>query len=169
MNKELRKTTYTRSSLINNFCQNPTKENEKKKKKYNDINVSLQKNFWSMIKPFLTDKGHINLEEIILKFNNQTIIDSSVLVEMFNSHYINIVERASGKNLSHFARDNDVSDTTKAIDLIVQSYLDHSSINRNKTTSKNHIPSITSSNSVCWTNPEEIFKFLSVLDTKKSC
>ena len=64
---------------------------------------------------------------------------------MFNSHYINIVEKTSGEKLSHFTRDNNVSDTKQAIDSVVQSYLDHSSINRIKTNSKNQIPSITSS------------------------
>ena len=39
----------------------------------------------------------------------------------------------------HFARDNNISDTTQATDLIVQSYLDHYSINRIKTTSKKQI------------------------------
>ena len=70
-----------------------------------------------------------NGEEIILKCDNETITESSVLVEMFNSHYINIVEKTSGKKPSHFARDNNVSDTRQHIDLIAQSYLDHSSIN----------------------------------------
>ena len=42
---------------------------------------------------------------------------------MFNSHCINIVEKTSGKKPSHFARDNNVSDTKQAIDLIVQPYL----------------------------------------------
>ena len=42
-----------------------------------------------------------------------------MLAEMFNSHYINIVEKTSGKEPSHFARDNSVSDTRQAIDLIV--------------------------------------------------
>ena len=32
MKKELRKAIYTRSRLRNNFCKNPTKENEKKYK-----------------------------------------------------------------------------------------------------------------------------------------
>ena len=128
--------------------------------------VVTNKNFWSMIKPFLTNKDHINGEEIILKCDNETITESSVLAEMLNSHYINIVEKTSGKMPSHFARDNNVSDTTKAIDLIVQSYLNHSSISRIKTTSKNQIPSITSSSNACGTNPEEIFELLSALDIK---
>ena len=38
-----------------------------------------------MIKPFLTNKAHINEEEIILKCDNETITESSVLVEMLNS------------------------------------------------------------------------------------
>ena len=38
---------------------------------------------------------------------------------MFDSHYRNIVEKTSGKEPSHFARDNSVSDTRQAIDLIV--------------------------------------------------
>ena len=67
----------------------------------------------------------------------------------------------------HFARDNNVSDTTQATDLIVQSYLDHYSINRIKTTSKKQISSIEFSSSACWTNPEEIFELLSVLDIKR--
>ena len=38
---------------------------------------------------------------------------------MFDSHYINIVEKTSGKEPSDFARENSVSDTRQAIDLIV--------------------------------------------------
>ena len=37
----------------------------------------------SMIKRFLTNKGHISEEEIILKCDNETITESSVLAEMF--------------------------------------------------------------------------------------
>ena len=136
MNKELRKVIYTRNMLINNFCKNPTKENEKKYKIQRNKCVSLRKKsikkyfkhvsyfififhvvtkeiFWSMIKPFLTDKGHVNnREEIILKSDNETVTDNSVLAEMLNSHYINIVEKTSGKKPSHFASNNNISDTT---------------------------------------------------------
>ena len=116
-----------------------------------------------MIKPIPTNKSHIiNREEIILKSDNEAVTDSSVLAEMLDSHYINIIEK------NHFARGNNVSDTTQAIDLIVQSYLGHSSIHRIKTTFKNQILSIKSSKNVCGTNPEEIFKLLSVLDTKNA-
>ena len=39
-----------------------------------------------MIKPFLTNKAHINREEIIFKCDNETITESSVLAEMFTLH-----------------------------------------------------------------------------------
>ena len=115
MNKELRKAIYTRSRLRNNFCK--TKENEKKYKIQKNKCVSLRKksikkyfkniskdgvvsnkNFWSMMKPFLTNKGHNNEEEIVLNCDNETITESSVLAQMFNSHYKNIAEKTSGKN-----------------------------------------------------------------------
>ena len=94
--------------------------------------VVTNKNFWSVIKNFPANKDHINGEGIMLKCDNETISDSSVLAEMLNSHYINIFEKTSGKKTSHFTRDNNASDTRQAIDLIVQSYLDHSSINRTR-------------------------------------
>ena len=56
------------------------------------------KQFWSMMKPFLTNEDHNNGEEIILKCDNQTITESSMLAEMFNSHYMNIVEKTSGSS-----------------------------------------------------------------------
>ena len=55
-----------------------------------------------MIKPFLTNKGHIDGEEIILKYDNETITESSVLALMFNSHYINIFEETFGKKHKSF-------------------------------------------------------------------
>ena len=120
-----------------------------------------------MMKHFLKNYGHVKREEIILKCDNETMTESSVLDEMFNSHYINIVEKTSGKERSCFARDNNVSDTTQAIDLIVQSYLDDSNINHINTSSENQISSITSSSNACGTNLEDIFDLLSALDTKK--
>ena len=118
------------------------------------------------MKPFFTNNGHINGEELILKCdNNETVTESSVLAEMFNSHYINIAEKTSRKKPSHFARDKNVPDTRQAIGCSIVS--DHSSIDRIKTSSKNQISSITSSSNVCGTNPEEIFQLLSALDIKK--
>ena len=44
---------------------------------------------------------------------------------MFNSHYI-LSKRHQEKKTSHFAYDYNISGNTQVVDLIVQSYLDHS-------------------------------------------
>ena len=69
-----------------------------------------------MIKPFLTNKGYINREEIILKCDNETITEGSVLAEMFTLH--KYCRKNTGEKSSHFYRDSNVSDTTQAIDLM---------------------------------------------------
>ena len=72
------------------------------------------KSFWDTVKPFMTNKGiiandQIKIEneettkikmpgtnkEITLNINEQ-INDENILVELFNSHYIDIVEKTSG-------------------------------------------------------------------------
>ena len=76
ISKEMRKAIYTRSRLRNKFCKNPSEENEIKYKRHRNLCVSLSRNaikqyffnitskgivtnkeFWKMIKPFLTNKG----------------------------------------------------------------------------------------------------------------
>ena len=47
------------------------------------------------MKPFLTNKGHINGEKIILKCDNETITERWVLADILNLHYINIVKKTS--------------------------------------------------------------------------
>ena len=105
------------------------------------------KTFWSIIKPSLTNKGDISREEIILKTDCEIITDSTMLDEMSNSHFINIFKKVfRKKKQGHSACDKKISDTTPPIDLIVQSYLYHSSISHIKTTSKSQTPSFTFSN-----------------------
>ena len=79
MNIELRKAIYTRPSLRNKFCKSPSKENKALYKQQRDKCVSLRrksikkyfngvtkyriatnKTFWNLIKPFFTNKGHLN-------------------------------------------------------------------------------------------------------------
>ena len=79
MNNELRKKIYTRGRSKNHFCKNLSKENEKRYKIQRNRCVSLRKKsikkYFNNIskdcvisnKPFLTNKVHINREEVILK------------------------------------------------------------------------------------------------------
>ena len=90
-----------------------------------------------------------------------------MLAEMFNSHYINIVENTSGKKPSHFPRDNKISDTTQTMHINVQQYLDHSNINRIKITSKIRSPLLNFLKNF-GANAEKICKILSVIYTQKT-
>ena len=85
MTRNLRKEIHTKSSFRNEFCKDPTKENEKLYKKQRNKCVALRskcmkeyfhnisnnnivtsKNFWNFIRPFLVNKGLLN-SEITLK------------------------------------------------------------------------------------------------------
>ena len=77
MNKELRKAIYTRSRLRNRYFKNPTKENETPYKKqrnkcftwmkvYHTTFFMTNKQFWETMKPFLTNKGCLENNDIIL-------------------------------------------------------------------------------------------------------
>ena len=57
----------------------PQKKYFKNISKYGAV---INKKFWSIRKTFLTNNGRINWEEIILKTDNETTADNSVLVEM---------------------------------------------------------------------------------------
>ena len=164
MNKELRKAIYTRSRLRNKFCKSPSNENEalyKKKrnkcvslrrksvKKYfNDITnygIATSKNVWNLIKLFLTSKGHLNHQDIMI-FDGEKIITNETelkLVEVFNNHYINIVEKSSGIKSRHVARDNNIENKRIAIQVIKKYFENHPSIKQiQENFQHQHIPSI---------------------------
>ena len=56
----------------------------------------LVKTFWNTVKYFLTNKGFLNNENIAIKCNEEIIIDTTKLADIFNTYYINIVETPSG-------------------------------------------------------------------------
>ena len=53
--------------------------------------LTTNKGFWKFIKPFLTNKGFIRNNYI---HKNKIITDEKQLTKLFNSYYINIVEKA---------------------------------------------------------------------------
>ena len=147
MNKELRKAIYTRSRLRNKFCKSPSNENEalykitrnkcvslrrKSIKKYfNDITnygIATNKNFWNRRKPFLTNKGHLNQQDIMIFDGKKIIANETELVEVFNNHYINIVEKSSGIKLRHVARYNNIENKRIVTQVIKKYFENHLSI-----------------------------------------
>ena len=121
INREFRKDIYKRSRLRNKFLKDPAKENELLFKTQRSKYLSLRrkciksyfqdvtkkglvtnKSFWNFVKPFLTDKSCDTQNDVMLINNGKVIIEESDLVETFNDHYINIVEKLSGQTPCNF-------------------------------------------------------------------
>ena len=101
---------------VKNKCNTLTRKTKKRYFEYvaKNENFATSKTLWNTVRPFLTNKGTISDENIKIKAKeniksknknksklvsintNDFIKDESVLVEMFNNHYINIVEKISG-------------------------------------------------------------------------
>ena len=115
MTKEVRKAIMTRSRLRKKYLDWPSRENytiwkkQKNKckklcrkakqnyfKKITEKDLNGNKKFWQFVKPFLTNKGILGSDYISIKKENNFIENEEELVEMFNSHYINIVENLTG-------------------------------------------------------------------------
>ncbi len=122
MNRGLRKGIYTRSRLQKKFKKHPSKENEIKFKKQRNKCVSLRKkairnhfknatsngivsnqDFWKLVNPYLSNKGGLHGNDITLVKGDKIITNDKELAEVFNDHYIYIVEKSSGKKPSSIA------------------------------------------------------------------
>ena len=129
MNQQLQKAIYTRSRLKKRLNKSPTQENRSKFKKQRNKCVSLRKKamrnhfkeakkngtlsnkeFWDLVKPFLSNKGGLISSDISLVKNDAVITNDLELTEIFNDHYVNIVEKSSGKKPVNLANDTGISD-----------------------------------------------------------
>ena len=54
-------------------------------------NVVTNRTFWKIIKPFLSNKGHVENVDIMVNHNNKIIYNDHELVKVFSEHYINII------------------------------------------------------------------------------
>ena len=80
-----------------NYCNNLTRTT--KKNFFQSVTKSgfaNNKKFWNTVKPFLTNKGFLTDDNISIKVNDDLVTDKTKLANLFNLHYINIVENTSG-------------------------------------------------------------------------
>ena len=113
--KNLSKAIMNRSRMKSEYLNWPSRENflEYKKAKTicNGLNKSTKKayfadisrkcfvsnkTFWNTVKPFLTNKGFLTNENIAIKCKGEIITDTTKIADIFNTHYINIIEKSSG-------------------------------------------------------------------------
>ena len=182
MTKTMRKEIYTRSRLRNNFNKIPSNDNWKKYKKQRNKCVKIRrksikdyfkkitskgvmhnKQFWRVIRPFLTNKGFLQNNDITLIEKGKIINDDKELAEIFNQHYINIVETSSGKKPSSVIINKDTYQTPILIEKIVEYYKEHQSIKQIKETCNNPT-NFTFTEVKC----DEILTLLKNLNIKKS-
>ena len=80
-----------------NYCNNLTRTT--KKNIFQSVTKSgfaNNKKFWNTVKPFLTNKGFLTDDNISIKVNDDLVAEKTNLANLFNLHYINIVENTSG-------------------------------------------------------------------------
>ena len=115
VNREFQKEDYVRSRLRNKYWVEQSAENktvyEKQRnkcvkirresiKRYMDKisekGIETTKSFWNFIKPIMTNKGMIANKDITLIDGKNVITDEYEISQIFNKHYINIVEKSCG-------------------------------------------------------------------------
>ena len=137
INKGLHKAIYDGSRLRNRFCKTATEENEKLYRKqrnkcasipkksirkyFNKVaneNIVTNSTFWKIIKPFITNKGHLENAEIMLIQGKNKIATENELVKVFNKHFINIIEKSGGQKPRNITKSYNVENDKQAVELI---------------------------------------------------
>ena len=186
MKKELRKAIYTRSRLRNRYFKNPTKENETSYKNQRNKCVSLRrksitqhfskitskgimtnKQFWKTMKPFLTNKGCLENNDIILLDGEEMITNDRILAKRFKEHYINIVESSSGFKPSKILFSVE-SRNNHFLRSIANQYKDHPSIVNIRQNALNNTHMDTSSFSTDEVTPDKVSSIIKSLDANKA-
>ena len=183
--KELRKAIINRSRLRNKYNTWKSRENyvayrqaKRECDKLTDIaktkyftkatekGISNNKEFWKIMKPALTNKGIISSDVIILEENGELISDESRLVNIFNDHYINIVESTLGASPNSMGDPSDPNRDETTVREILVRFKDHPSICK----IRDHMSGTTFGNfSLPLATREEVNKIISDIDTSKSC
>ena len=91
-------------------------------------NIVTNRNFWKIIKPFLSNKGHLENVDITLNHNNKIVCNDHKLVKVFNEHYINIIEKLGGEKPTNITEEYSFENDKQAIEIICNSYKNHPSI-----------------------------------------
>ena len=134
--------------------------------KVTESGVNTSKEFWKIIKPFLTNKGFLSGNEITITENDEVITDEKILAEKFNNHYTNIVERSCGVRPKKLNLVNiSLNENESVIDAITCHFRNHPSVTEIK--SKFMFAQSNAESSPSHTNSSHIAFLLKSLDIKK--
>ena len=85
-------------------------------------------NFWKIIRPFLTNKWHLENAEIMFIQGKKIISNEHELVKAFSKHYINIIEKSGGQKPTNTAKNYTIDNDKQVVELTCNSYRSHPSI-----------------------------------------
>ena len=129
--------------------------------KISEKGIETNKSFWNFIKPFMTNKGMIANKDITVIDGKNVITDEYELSQIFNKHYINIVEKSCGNKIGTTLGSLNDSDV---IDRIIKSYQNHPSVLK----IKNKFGSDLNSFDFQQIKAPEVKKLLKEIDIKKA-
>ena len=134
MNKSPTKKNITAYKRQRNLCISLRRKNIKSfLNNVTKTGIITNKNVWTFIKPFLTNKGFLENKDITLIEGNKVITSERQLAKTLNEHYINIVEKSSGikpKDISQCDKNQNIHETIREI---VKSYENYASLLQIKT------------------------------------
>ena len=102
MNRSRLRSKYLKWSFRENFFEYKKAQticnslNKSTKKAYfpdSSRSFVSNKRFWKKVKPFLTNKAFLTNENIAIKCKGEIITDTTKFADIFNTHYINSVEK----------------------------------------------------------------------------
>ena len=139
---------------VKNKCNTLTRKTKKRYFEYvaKNKNFATSKIFWNTVRPCITNKATVSDENIKIKAEenqniktknknksklvsiktNDLIKDESVLVEIFNNHYITIVEKTSGIAPESFGDSSLPENDEETVNRIFKNYENHPSVSKIK-------------------------------------
>ena len=148
-----------------NYCNNLTRTTKKNFfHRVTKNGFANNKKFWNTVKPFLTNKGFLTNDNISIKVNDDLVTDKTKLANLFNLHYINIVENTSGVPPVIQGNPNNPNEDNTTVKNIIKQYENHSSI----INIKNHIDSPTIKFDIPTAKIDDINKIIKNINSKKA-
>ena len=126
--------------------------------KISEKGIETNKSFWNFIKPFMTNK------DITLIDGKNVITDEYELSQIFNKHYINIVEKSCGNKPNKIGTTLEFLNDSDVIERIIKSYQNHPSVLK----IKNKFGSDLNSFDFQQIKAPEVKKLLKEIDIKKA-
>ena len=127
--KNLSEASKNYTKTAQQMCFNPVKID--KTKYFSNITskgIVTNRELWKTMKLFLTNKGCLNNSHIMLRGDNEMITNDKCLANIFNEHYINIVEQSRGLKPEKIVCHNEDFDKRLILHNIIKKYENHSSM-----------------------------------------